>query len=48
MSKLQEQLLIEGYQSMAEINLNIASEHYALECEVYDYVVRAEAQVEGE
>lgn len=36
MSQKLEQMLIEGYQSMAEINLSIASEHYILECEVND------------
>ncbi|TDM38988.1 antitoxin MazE [Macrococcoides goetzii] len=48
MSKLQEQQLIEGYQSMAEINLLIASEHYLLECEVYDNVDYMSAQTDGE
>lgn len=48
MSKLQEQQLIEGYLSMAEINLHIASEHYLLECEVYDSVAHLSTQVEGE
>lgn len=48
MSKLQEQQLIEGYQSMAEINLLIASEHYLLECEVYDNVIHTSTQAEGE
>lgn len=28
-----EQLLAEGYQSMAELNLMICTEHYDLECE---------------
>ncbi|MCE4957624.1 antitoxin MazE [Macrococcoides caseolyticum] len=47
MSKLQEQL-IEGYQSMAEINLLIASEHYLLECEVFDAVEYGCTAQEGE
>ncbi|MGV2876178.1 hypothetical protein ROU88_09860 [Macrococcus capreoli] len=48
MSKLHEQQLIEGYLSMAEINLLIASEHYLLECEVYDTMDYTGALVEGE
>ncbi|WP_414042323.1 hypothetical protein [Macrococcus animalis] len=48
MSKILEQQLIEGYQSMAEINLLIASEHYLLECEVYDNADQIGTQAEGE
>ncbi|WP_414045706.1 hypothetical protein ACMGE7_10040 [Macrococcus equi] len=48
MTKLLEQQLIEGYQSMAEINLLIASEHYALECEVCDAEHHLRTQTEGE
>lgn len=35
--KRYEQLLAEGYQSMAELNLSISSEQYEMECEAHEW-----------
>ncbi len=43
-----EQLLAEGYQSMAELNLMISYEQFALECEASEQSDRCCASEDGE